>query len=300
MEIQRVPGQPLLLPRDEQVRKMLELSAIDQRRKLLQLGQGQGLRLHYGGMFSCVEILTMLYLRWMRIRPSEPDWPERDRFLLSKGHAAPALYAVLAACGFFAESEFRKFRRLHGILQGHPDRNKTPGVDCSTGSLGQGFPVACGLGLAAKMDGAPYRVFTLLSDGECNEGSIWEAAMIAANLEIDTVTAMLDWNKMSSYGPMKGRNDVEPLADKWLAFGWHVLECDGHDFIALSAALSAAQECRRKPSIILCHTRKNRGIPSAEGRHMPSNYALDGRSYREALAELEQRERELRDGLAAG
>ena len=300
MQVERAPGRALLPHRDEKIRTGLELAAVDQRRKLLELGRDLGVRLHYGAMFSCIEILTILYLYWMRLRPSEPDWPERDRFILSKGHAAPALYAVLAACGFFPESEFLRFRKLSGILQGHPDRTKTPGVDCSTGSLGQGFAVACGMGLAARMDGAAYRVFTLLSDGECNEGSIWEAALIAANLELDTVTALLDRNRMSSYGPMEGRNDVEPLAEKWAAFGWKVLECDGHDFFALSTALSAAQECRSKPSIIVCHTIKNRGIPAAEGRHMPSNYALEERNCREALERLDMRERELTDGPADG
>jgi len=300
MQVERAPGWPLSSPRDEQIRTALELAAISQRRKLLRLGRDQGVRLHYGAMFSCIEILTILYLYWMRLRPSEPDWPERDRFILSKGHAAPALYAVLADCGFFPESAFSNFRKLSGILQGHPDRTKTPGVDCSTGSLGQGFAVACGMGLAAKMDGAAYRVFTLLSDGECNEGSIWEAALIAANLEIDAITALLDRNRMSSYGPMEGRNDVEPLAEKWKAFGWNVLECDGHDFFALSSALYAAQERKRKPSIILCHTLKNRGIPAAEGRHMPSNYALEEDSAREALERLDRRERELTDGPADG
>jgi transketolase len=242
---------------------------------------------------SSVEILTLLYMRWMRLDPQNITWPERDRFVLSKGHAAPALYIALCMSGFFPESEFDNFRRLHSILQGHPDRNKTPGVECTTGSLGQGFPTACGMALGAAIDKAPYRVYTLISDGECNEGSTWEAALIAANQKLDRLTVLLDWNKKSSYGPMAGRNDVEPLADKWRAFGWAVFECDGHDFVSLSCALESSHQIKERPSILLCHTVKGKGIPYAENNPTRSNFALTQDQYLEAMAYLEGQEKAL-------
>ncbi len=274
---------PLDLHSDASILQNLNAAAIVQRRKILELGHAHSIRLHYGAIMSCTEILTILYFRWMNIQPQNPGWDGRDRFVLSKGHAAPALYAALWLRGFFPGDWFDNFRRLHNPLQGHPDRSKTPGVDCSTGSLGQGFPVACGMALAAKIDHASYRVYALISDGECNEGSTWEAAMIAANLGLDRITVLLDWNQKSSYGPMHGRNDVVPLADKWLAFGWKVLECDGHDFVSLSAALAAAEHPNGQPSVILCRTLKGKGIPYAETHPVRSNFGLTEEQYQQAI-----------------
>ncbi len=272
----------------------LKLAAIQHRRELLALGRNLGIRLHYGATMSSVEILTTLYRLWLRVNPDDPQWPERDRFVLSKGHAAPGLYVALAMRGFFDKAEFANFRRLHSILQGHPDRNKTPGVDCTTGSLGQGFPVACGMALGAKIDGAPYRVYALLSDGECNEGSIWEAALIAANLKLTNLIALVDWNRKSSYGTMAGRNDIEPLADKWRSFGWAVLECDGHDFVSLTEALAAAEQASATPTVLLCHTVKGKGIPYAEVYPTRSNFALTAEQDREAVAYLDTLEAEIK------
>jgi transketolase len=265
----------------------LKLAAIVQRKMLLELGHRLNIRLHYGASMSSVEILTLLYMRWMHLDPGNPGWPDRDRFVLSKGHAAPALYVTLWMGGFFPEEHFSRFRRLGNPLQGHPDRNKTPGIDCSTGSLGQGFPVGCGMALGAMINGAPYRVYVLMSDGECNEGSIWEAALIAANLKIDRITVLLDWNKKSSYGPMEGRNDIVPLADKWKAFGWAVIECDGHDYISLSQALFEAERIKGQPAILLCHTVKGKGIPYVETQPTRSNFGLEEGHYHEALASLD-------------
>ncbi|HSL43382.1 MAG TPA: transketolase [Anaerolineales bacterium] len=273
--------------------EQLKLAAIVHRRKLLELGHRLQIRLHYGATMSSVEILSLLYLRWMQIDPQNTTWPERDRFVLSKGHAAPALYVALWMSGFFPEREFDNFRRLHSILQGHPDRNKTPGVECTTGSLGQGFPTACGMALGAAIDNAQYRVYTLISDGECNEGSTWEAALIAANQKLDRLTVLLDWNKKSSYGPMAGRNDVEPLAEKWRSFGWAVFECDGHDYISLSNALASAHQISGRPSILLCQTVKGKGIPYAENNPTRSNFALTEDQYLEAMAYLETQEKAL-------
>ena len=271
----------------------LKASAIQYRKKLLDLGRNLGIRLHYGATMSSAEILILLYMRWLRVDPQNPNWPERDRFVLSKGHAAPGLYVALRMVGFFQESAFNNFRRLGSTLQGHPDRNKTPGVDCSTGSLGQGFPVSCGMALGSMMDQAPYRVYTLISDGECNEGSTWEAALIAANLKINRLTVLLDWNKKSSYGPMEGRNDVSPLADKWKAFGWAVFDCDGHDFVSLSHALYHAEQIIDKPSVLLCSTIKGKGIPYAENNPTRSNFSLSEEQYMEAIAFLDSEKERL-------
>jgi transketolase len=288
--------QPLDPSRDHDELSALELRAIEIRRLILTLGSQQHIRLHYGAIMSCVEILTLLYGRWLTRDPARPGWSLRDRFVLSKGHAAPGLYAALCFAGYFPVSEFDNFRRLGSRLQGHPDRSKTPGVDCTTGSLGQGFPVACGMALAAKMDSAPWRAYTCISDGECNEGSTWEAAMIASNLGIDRLTALVDVNGKSSYGPMAGRNDVSPLPEKWKAFNWECIECDGHDFVSLSRALADAESVRGRPAVILCRTVKGKGIPWAEKNNARSNYILEDAHCAEALAALDAREREIRRG----
>ena len=244
--------------------KELRLAAVTCRRKIVEMGYVNHIRLHYGALMSMVEIILSLYLTWMKVNPEDPSWSERDRFVLSKGHGAPALYVALWMKGFFDESHFKGFRRLHSILQGHPDRLKTPGLDCSSGSLGQGFAVACGMALAAKMDQAAFHIYSLISDGECNEGSIWEAAQIASNLKLSHLKVLMDRNRKSSYGWMEGRNDIEPLVDKWRAFNWEVLECDGHDFISISQALHQAEGIKNKPVIVICHTIKGKGIPYVE------------------------------------
>lgn len=272
----------------------LQLRAIEARRLMLRLGARQHIRLHYGGMMSAVEILTLIYDRWLTRDSLRPDWEARDRFVLSKGHAAPALYATLCLAGYFPASEFDGFRRIGSRLQGHPDRSKTPGVDCSTGSLGQGFPVACGMALAAGMERAPWKAYACISDGECNEGSTWEAALIASNLGLDRLVVLADVNGKSSYGPMKGRNDVEPLSDKWRAFGWESFECDGHDFVSLSRALADAERTAGKPAVVLCRTVKGKGIPWAERTNARSNYLLEETHCAEALAALDVEEKEIR------
>jgi transketolase len=290
--------QPLDPKRHTKVIHALQRAALQHREILLDLGHKKGIRLHYGAMMSMVEIVTFLYLYWMKLKPEQPEWTLRDRFVLSKRHGAPSLYAALQMAGFIDSSSFDGFRSLGNILQGHPDRKKTPGVECSTGSLGQGFPVACGIALASKMDGSPYRVYVLLSDGECNEGSVWEAAQIASNLAIDTITALVDWNKKSSYGDMKGRNDIEPFAEKWRAFNWNVTECDGHDFVSLSRALHESEQGKEKPSVVLCHTVKGKGIPYAETHHTRSNFFLEPEHYREAMEMIAAQKKEITDAGA--
>jgi len=271
----------------------LSLAAVAMRRKIIEMGYSNHIRLHYGALMSMVEIMTTLYGAWLNVDPERPDWPERDRFVLSKGHGAPALYVALWMRGFFDESHFNGFRRLGSILQGHPDRMKTPGVDCSSGSLGQGFPVACGMALGAKMDQASYRVYCLLSDGECNEGSVWEAAQIASNQGLGRLKVVMDRNRKSSYGWMAGRN--EPLADKWRAFNWAVFECDGHDFVSITGALAEAEKVADRPAIVICRTVKGKGIPYVENYPTKPNILLTEETYRECLAHLDQVESELQD-----
>lgn len=274
----------------------MKLRAIAIRRFILSLGSRLSIRLHYGAIMSVVEILTLLYDRWMTRDPELQDWESRDRFVLSKGHAAPGLYAALSFAGYFPESEFAGFRRIGSILQGHPDRTKTPGVDCSTGSLGQGFPVACGMAVAAKLDRASWKAYTCISDGECNEGSTWEAALIASNLGLDRIVVLLDANGKSSYGPMKGRNDVEPLLEKWRAFNWETFECDGHDFVSLSRSLADAETTVGKPSVVVCRTVKGKGIPWAEKNNTKSNFLMEDKYCAEALASLDEQEKEIHGG----
>lgn len=274
----------------------LKLAAIAMRRKILYLGYTNRITLHYGALLGMTEIMTLLYLHWLRVRPDKPDWPERDRFVLSKGHGAPAWYVALWMADFFSERHFDGFRRLNSILQGHPDRLKTPGVEASSGSLGQGIGVACGMALAAKIQGAEWRAYALVGDGECNEGSVWEAAQIASNLHLDRLTVLLDRNGKSSYGLMAGRNDVAPLADKWRAFGWELCECDGHDFVALSQALAWAETVKGRPAAILCHTIKGKGLPYTETVNTKAHILISDRDYADCLTHLDGVEQEVRDG----
>lgn len=251
---------------------------------LFQLGEKHGIKLHYGACLSMTEVILTLYLYWLRIDPQSPHAPGRDRFILSKGHAAPSLYITLFQAGFVPEKEFWNYRNLDSVFQGHPDRNKLPGVDCTTGSLGQGLPVACGMAWTLRRNNPDTRVFCLLSDGECNEGSIWEAAMIGANARLDNLVAIIDRNRKSSYGTMAGRNDVEPLADKWTAFGWNVLTVDGHDIPEITRALAQAGERTGRPTVILADTIKGRGNPFAEKNFVRSSSSLPPDQLAEALA----------------
>jgi transketolase len=198
--------------------------------------------------------------------------------------------------GFFDEKHFDGFRRLNSILQGHPDRVKTPGIDTSSGSLGQAFPVACGMALGAAVDRGSYRVYSLLGDGECNEGSIWEAAMIAANLKLDRITAIVDRNHKSSYGWMTDRNEISPIAEKWQAFNWAVFECDGHDFASLTQALHQAEAVEGQPSVIIAHTIKGKGLPITEGPDVPAHIALSPEDYAACLDYLDEVEKGLGHG----
>lgn len=299
-DYKNIPDMPLKTPldplKDQLAIRDLQLAALTIRRKILYMGHRNRIKLHYGALLSMVELVTTLYMHWLNIDPQNPEWPGRDRFVLSKGHGAPALYIGLWMRGFLHESNFDGFRRLHSILQGHPDHLKTPGVDCSSGSLGQGMPVSCGMALGAKIDDAPYRVYAYMSDGECNEGSIWEAAQIASNLGLDRLTVIVDWNRKSSYGFMAGRNDIEPLRDKWLAFNWAVFECDGHDFVSISRALFEADAVQGRPSVVLAHTVKGKGIPYVEFYETKAHILLTQEKYEECLTHLDQVEEKIVNG----
>jgi len=221
---------------------------------------------HTGGSLSAADILTALYFSQMNHDPNNPNWEERDRFVLSKGHGAPALYAVLARCGYFDPEELKSLRKMGSMLQGHPDMNTTPGVEISTGSLGQGLSIANGMALGLKLDKKSSRVYVLMGDGEIQEGQIWEAAMSAAHYKIDNLCALVDLNGLQIDGPVKTIMNIQPIADKWQSFGWHVFEVDGHDLEAILDALHKAEKIKGKPSILICTTVKGKGVSFFENK----------------------------------
>ena len=227
------------------------------------IGGGRG---HIGSSLSLIEIIRVLYDNFLKFDSSNPLWEERDRFILSKGHGCLALYAVLCDKGFFNESELDKFCHNDGILGGHPERGEVPGVEASTGALGHGLSIGVGVALAAKIKKHHYRTVVVTGDGEINEGSIWEAAMCAGNHELDNLTVMVDYNKIQSYGFTEEVADLEPLVDKWASFGFEVTEIDGHDNKAIKECLNKLPLKKSKPTAIICHTIKGKGLPFAEGK----------------------------------
>src|SRR6266446_552578 len=221
---------------------------------------------HIGSSFSMADLLAVLYTNILRVDPKRPEWSERDRFILSKGHACAALYVVLAERGFFPESWLNDFYQDGARLAGHATHVGVPGVEISTGSLGHGLPIACGMALAAKRDGRPFRVFTVLSDGECDEGSVWEAALFAPQHRLDNLTVIVDYNKIQSLGNVGDILELEPFGAKWEAFGWRVTEIDGHDHKQIIEALGRAPGATGKPHCILAHTVKGKGVPFMENQ----------------------------------
>ncbi|MCP4036520.1 MAG: transketolase [bacterium] len=219
---------------------------------------------HLGSTFSLIEIIRVLYDDVLRYDPARPDWDERDRFILSKGHGCLALYVVLADKGFFPREALFEFCTEHGMLGGHPDHLKVPGVEASTGSLGHGASIGVGMALHAMRTKSAQRVIVVLGDGECNEGSVWEAAMCASKHGLSNLTFVVDYNKCQSYGPTRDVQDLEPFADKWRSFGCAVQEVDGHDVTLLRATFSALPFDGRRPNVVIAHTVKGKGIPQAE------------------------------------
>lgn len=241
---------------------------------------------HPGGSFSAVEILVQLYWKELNIRPEDPLWPRRDRFVLSKGHACPALYSVLARRGYFDPSELPTLRKLGSRLQGHPNMNELPGLDASTGSLGQGLSISCGMAHGIRLDAGPSRVYCLLGDGELQEGSVWEAAMTAAHYGLSHLTAIVDRNGVQLDGDVSGVMEIEPLVDKWLAFGWDVIVAEGHSFPSLEKAF---QHCRETPfpSVIIAGTVKGKGVSFMENTCEWHGRCPDPDEYESACRELE-------------
>jgi transketolase len=247
---------------------------------------------HLGGPLSAIDLLVALYFDQMRIDPADPDWPERDRFILSKGHSSIALYTVLAMRGYFPVAELMTFDAAHSRLQGHPDMHSLPGLEMSTGSLGQGLSPGVGMALGAKVRGLPFRTWVMLGDGEIQEGQIWEAAFTAARYRLDNLTAILDSNGLPQFGwPQAGgftrETPIDDPAAKFRAFGWHVLECDGHDQASIRQALDAAQTITGQPTCVVAHTVKGKGVSYMEGdfnwhAKVPSDEQLAA-----ALAELD-------------
>ncbi len=219
---------------------------------------------HPGGSLSAVELITTLYFHKLRHNPKDPNWADRDRVVFSKGHGCPLWYAILAECGYFPKEELLTLRKFGSMLQGHPDKLRTPGVDISSGSLGQAFSASCGMAAAAKIDKKDYRVYVLLGDGEIQEGQVWEAAMSASHYKLDNLCAILDHNRFQIDGRVEDVMNIEPLEDKWKAFGWNTISIDGHDIKQVIDAYNKAETIKGKPSIIIAKTVKGKGVSFME------------------------------------
>ena len=258
--------------------RLLRLEAI---KMIHRAGSG-----HPGGSLSAAEIVAALYFHQLRLDPARPDWPERDRFILSKGHAAPLLYAALAHRGFFPCEELATLRRLDSRLQGHPDRLKTPGVDMTAGALGHGLSIGVGLALAARLHGASYRTYVLLGDGEIQAGVVWEGAMAAAKYRLDQLTAILDYNDVQLDGPVHEIMPLAPVVDKWRAFNWHVVEIDGHNMGQILDALDEVENIHGCSTMIVAHTTKGKGVSFMENRSAWHGRAPSDEELQIALTEL--------------
>ncbi len=241
---------------------------------------------HPGGSLSIADIMTYLYFEEMNVNPADPTWSERDRLVLSKGHTAPALYAALAEKGYFPREEIKKLRQVDSFLQGHPDMKGTPGVDMSTGSLGLGFSSACGMALAAKLDGKAFRTYAIIGDGESEEGQIWEACMFAAHYKLDNLCAIFDWNGLQIDGPVTEVMNPTPHDTKLEAFGFHVISIDGHDFDQIAAAFAEAKTVKGKPTAIIARTVKGKGVSFMENQVGWHGSAPNDEQYATAVAEI--------------
>jgi transketolase len=241
---------------------------------------------HVGGGLSTADILAVLYGDILRVDPDQPTWPARDRFVLSKGHACAGLYAALAERGFLTQADLETFYTDGGRLAGHATHTGVPGVECSTGSLGHGLPIACGMALAAQAEPHQFRVFALLSDGECDEGSVWEAALFAGHHRLDNLTVIVDYNRIQSMGRTDEVLSLDPLADKWKSFGWETIEVDGHDITALHGALSSLPAASGRPTCVIAHTTKGKGVSFMENSLLWHYRSPAGDELSAALAEL--------------
>ena len=270
----------------------LKKKTIQIRRDILEMLHISGSG-HTGGSLSIVEILTVLYYSEMHHNPDNPNLKERDRFILSKGHAAPALYAVLADIGYFKKEELKSLRKLGAMLQGHPDSLTTPGIEVSTGSLGQGLGIANGIALALKLDNNSSRVFTIMGDGEIQEGLVWESVMSAGHYKLNNLTAFLDNNNLQIDGRIKNVKSIYPIADKFKSFNWNVIEIDGHDLISIKSAIDIAKRTEDKPTIIIAHTIKGKGISIFEDKAKYHGVTPTDEEIKIAVKELDLLEQEL-------
>ncbi|MBI3683381.1 MAG: transketolase [Acidobacteria bacterium] len=241
---------------------------------------------HPGGSLSAVETLAVLYREVMRHDPKNPQWPDRDRFVLGKGHACPVLYAVMAECGYAPVDQLKTLRKQGSIYQGHPDKRFFSALEASTGSLGQGLSIGIGMALAARLNGSPTRVYVMLGDGESQEGQIWEAAMFGSYHKLHNLVAIVDYNKIQLDGWVKDIMDLEPLADKWRAFGWHTIELNGHDIPALRAAFAEAAATKGRPTVLVAHTIKGKGVSFMENNPKFHGTAPSREEMEVALKEL--------------
>ncbi len=273
---------------DVQKRKELQITAEKVRRCILE-GVFHAKSGHPGGSLSSAEIFTYLYFQEMRIDPQNPRSPDRDRFVLSKGHCAPGWYGALAQRGYFDVSELQKLRHIGAMLQGHPDMKGTPGVDMSTGSLGQGISAAVGMAMAGKMDKASYRVYTLLGDGEIEEGQVWEAAMFAGHHALDNLCVLIDFNGLQIDGPVAEVAGPEPIDKKFEAFGFETITIDGNDFDEIEKAMEAAKACKGKPFAIIAKTIKGKGVSFMENQAGWHGKAPNKEEYEAAVKEVEGR-----------
>jgi transketolase len=248
---------------------------------IIEAGSG-----HPGGTLSAADLIAVLFFHKLRLRPEQPDWPGRDRFVLSKGHCIPIVYAAMAKLGFFDEKQLMTLRDLGSPLQGHPDRTRLPGIEASTGSLGQGLSVAAGVALAGRLDEADWRVYCMMGDGEQQSGHIWEAAMFAGRHGLDNLCGILDYNQVQQTGKVAERLDIEPVVAKWRAFNWHVREIDGHDVAQIIDALDEAELVTGRPTLIVAHTIKGKGVSWMELNSAWHGKAPKGEEAERALAEL--------------
>ncbi len=264
----------------------LKLSAARVRKMILE-GTHAAKSGHPGGSLSSADILTYLYKKEMNANPANAKDPNRDRFVLSKGHAAPLLYAVLAECGYIPTEDIKTLRKADSYLQGHPDMKGTPGVDMSTGSLGQGISAACGMALAGKLDNKDYRVYAILGDGECEEGQVWEATMFAAHYRLDNLCVFLDFNGLQIDGAITDVINPTPFDNKFEAFNWNVIVIDGHSFDEIEAALNSAKETKGKPTIIIANTIKGKDVSFMENQASWHGNAPNDEQYVTAIAEID-------------
>lgn len=278
---------------DSTTKKCLQVNACKIRKGIIE-GVYNAKSGHPGGSLSIADLLTYLYFEKMNVNSSDPEDPDRDRFVLSKGHCAPALYAVLALKGYFSDKELKSLRHIGAMLQGHPCIH-TKGIDMSSGSLGQGISAACGMALAGKLDGKSYKVYTVLGDGEVEEGQVWEAAMFASHKNLDNLIAVVDNNGLQIDGPISEVCSPEPITDKFAAFGWHVITMDAHDFDSIEKAFAEADTISGKPVAIIQKSIKGKGVSFMENQVSWHGSAPNKEQYEQAMKELDAQLKELED-----